>query len=294
MKKEYIYTTFAVLLWSTMATVSKLLLGYLGSMFVLFYTCLFSTIVLFFINLINGKLKQLKNISFTELIKMILIGSLGVFFYNLFYFMGTSRLPAQQAFVINDLWPTLIIIFSFVFLHEKITFSKMCAILMSFLGVIIITMNGHINFIATLSITGILFCLLDAISYAMYSVLNKRESYDIDLSVFISYAFSTVVSFIWLMINGTLLFPNMKNLLGLAYNGIFCNAIPYLLWAMALSKGKTAIISNLAYLTPCLSLFVTHYVLGEEITIYSILGLVIIVSGIVIQFKANKNQGYVI
>ena len=42
---------------------------------------------------------------------MILIGSLGVFFYNYFLLLGTARLKAQTAFVINELWPALIILF---------------------------------------------------------------------------------------------------------------------------------------------------------------------------------------
>lgn len=270
-----------------MATVSKLLLGTLDSMFVLFYTCFFSTLALFIMNLANGKLKQLKKLSLKVWVKMISIGSLGVLFYNLFYFMGTSLLPAQQAFVINDLWPALIIVFSCLFLHEKCTIGKFVAIFMSFFGVIIITMNGHIDFLSTLSVTGIVFCLLDAISYAAYSVLNKRQSYDIDLSVLVSYTFGTIVAFICLLVNGSFAIPSSLQLLGLAYNGIFCNAIPYLFWVLALSIGNTAIISNLAYLTPCLSLFVTHFVLGEAITIYSILGLIIILTGIFIQFKSG-------
>lgn len=44
-------------------------------------------------------------------IRMILIGSLGVFFYNYFLLLGTARLKAQTAFVINELWPALIILF---------------------------------------------------------------------------------------------------------------------------------------------------------------------------------------
>jgi len=52
-------------------------------------------------------------------IRMILIGSLGVFFYNYFLLLGTARLKAQTAFVINELWPALIILFSCWILKEK-------------------------------------------------------------------------------------------------------------------------------------------------------------------------------
>ena len=51
---------------------------------------------------------------------------------------------------------------------------------------------------------------------------------------------------------------------------------------------NTAVIANLAYLTPFVSLILTHFVLGEKITVFSVLGLVLIVTGIIIQMIVNK------
>ena len=60
MKKEYIYAIISVLLWSTTATVSKLLLGSLDSMQILLLSSLFSFIFLLIINCINGSIKEIK------------------------------------------------------------------------------------------------------------------------------------------------------------------------------------------------------------------------------------------
>jgi len=69
-------------------------------------------------------------------------------------------------------------------------------------------------------------------------------------------------------------------------------AIPFTTWALALEKGDTAKISNLAYITPFLSLVWTSLILKEKLNPYSILGLVIIVLGILIQIKKEpKNCG---
>ena len=97
-----------------------------------------------------------------------------MFFYNYFLLLGTARLKAQTAFVINELWPALIILFSCGILKEK------------------------------------------------------------------------------------------------------------------MNLGNTAVIANLAYLTPFVSLILTHFVLGEKITVFSVLGLVLIVTGIIIQMIVNK------
>ena len=57
-----------------------------------------------------------------------------------------------------------------------------------------------------------------------------------------------------------------------------------------LEKGDTAKISNLAYITPFLSLIWTALILKESFNIYSILGLIVIVLGIFIQMKDKKEN----
>ena len=53
-------------------------------------------------------------------------------------------------------------------------------------------------------------------------------------------------------------------------------------------RGNTAKISNLAYITPFLSMVCARVVLGEPIRLYSVLGLTVIVGGILIQLKPSK------
>jgi drug/metabolite transporter (DMT)-like permease len=77
---------------------------------------------------------------------------------------------------------------------------------------------------------------------------------------------------------------------GLLYNGIFVNAIGYTCWMLALEYGKTAVISNLAYLTPFISLVMAGIVLKEPVSGSSIAGLLLIIGGIVIQMAAEENE----
>ena len=285
MKKAFIYAIGAVIMWGTMATMSKLLQGSMDSLTVLFYTCFFATVILFVYNGAKGKLTVLKELPVRVVIRMAAIGSLGVFFYNLLFYLGSARMPAQQAMVVNDLWPALIIVFSCFILGDRMTFPKAAAVILSFMGIIVVVTNGNFREFRFESMAGIIFCLLDAVCYALYSVLGKRETYDKGLAVLVAYASGTVFALIGSLIFGDFSLPDGKQLAGLIYNGIFCNALPYLLWAFALDNGNTAVIANLAYLAPFVSLLVTHFVLGEEITVWSVLGLILIVSGILLQLK---------
>ena len=66
--------------------------------------------------------------------------------------------------------------------------------------------------------------------------------------------------------------------------GVVINAVAYLLWAIALKGAKdSAKIANLAYLVPFLSILLSWLVLKEQITIYALFALVLIVGGILLQ-----------
>lgn len=144
MKKEYIYAGISILLWSTTATVTKLLLGTLSSMQILAVSSLFAFIFLLIVNVIKGNLKELKSYTLKDYLQLSGIGILGVFLYRLFLNIGTDILQASQAFIINYLWPIMIVLFACIILKEKMTSRKLIAIILSFIGVIIVTADGNL------------------------------------------------------------------------------------------------------------------------------------------------------
>jgi len=290
MKKEYLFAIGAIILWGTMATAAKLLTGSADSMTVLFWTCLFATLTLVVYNAVTGKLIQLFKLPLRTIGLMAVIGSLGVFFYTWFFYLGTERMPAQQAMVVNDFWPALIIVFSCIILKEKMTFAKAAAVILSFIGIIVVVTDGDLSTFRSVSVAGVIFCLADAVCYALYSVLNKKMTYDKGLAVLVAYASGALICLVILLIRGDFTFITWKEVPGYLYNGAVVNAAAYLLWVFALEKGNTAVIANLAYLAPFVSLLVTHFVLDEPITVWSLVGLTLIVSGILLQIAVSKKK----
>ena len=278
----------AILLWGIMPTCTKLLVTQIEPMFALALTCLFATLFLAVYYAIKGKLKELSGLTPNTFLRMTLIGSLGVFFYSFFYFSGNTMLPAQTAYIINDLWPACIILFSCMILKEKLTVGKLLAVLMSFAGVVIVATNGSFQSFDLSSTKGALFCLGAAISYGFYAVLNKREAYDKEISVLVAFATSGLAAFVCALFMGQVRPLSLKEWGGSAFSGAICNGLPGVLWVVALQNGNTAILANLAYLTPVVSLIVTHFVLGEPITIWSLVGTALIVSGIFVQIAADR------
>lgn len=288
MKKEYIYAGISIFLWSTTATVTKLLLGSLNSMQILAVSSFFAFIFLLILNLFKKKLNELKKYKIKDYLQIAGMGALGVFLYYLFLYLGTNKMLASQAFILNYLWPMMTVVFACIILKEKMTLRKILAIVLSFVGVIIVTANGNLLNIDNNTLIGALFCILAAISYGLFSVLNKYKGYDKYASMMLYYLTTFIICIIYLLITRTTINIGIGQAGGLLWSGIATSAIAFTTWALALQKGDTAKISNLAYITPFLSLVWTYFFLKENISIYSVLGLVVIVLGIFIQLKDKK------
>ncbi len=285
MKQEYMYAGISIFLWSTTATVTKLLLGSLNSMQIMLASSLFAFVFLFFVTFAKGTLKELKTYKLRDYIQISIIGTIGIFLYHLFLYLGIDRMNASQAFIINYLWPIMTVVFACILLKEKMTFRKSIAILLSFLGVVVVTANGNLFQMEKNSITGAFYCIVAALSYGLFSVLNKQKSYDKYLSMMLYYFVSAIISFLYILITRDWFVLSVGQTIGMIWIGIFTTATAFTTWALALAKGDTAKISNLAYITPFLSLVWTWVILKEPLTISSVIGLLIIVSGILIQLK---------
>jgi drug/metabolite transporter (DMT)-like permease len=75
-----------------------------------------------------------------------------------------------------------------------------------------------------------------------------------------------------------------QGILGSVYLGIFEMGITFILWMMALKlSSTTAKVSNLIYLSPFGSLIMIHFLVGEVILLSTVIGLVFIIGGIIIQ-----------
>lgn len=284
MKREYIYAGISILLWSTTATATKLLLGTLNSMQIMLVSSAVAFVFLLLFNIFKGTLKEVKKYKIADHIQIFAIGTLGIFLYHLFLYLGIDKMDASQAFIINYLWPIMSVLFACIILKEKMTSKKAIAAILSFIGVIIVTANGNLFNIEKNTLLGAFYCIIAAISYGLFTVLNKQKSYNKYLSMMLYYFYAFVISFFYIILTKDGFILSFAQSMGMLWIGIFTTAIPFTAWALALEKGDTARVSILAYITPFLSLVWTSLLL-KEFNINSIVGLVIIILGILVQFK---------
>ena len=291
MKKSYLLAAIAIFIWSTIPVVTKNLLASFTSLQIVSVSALFAAVFLLALNIATGRFKILRTYTLKDYVITTLIGAPGTFIYYIFLYIGTDKMLASQAFIINYLWPIMSIVFACIILKEKMTVRGAIAVALSFLGVVIVTGDNLLHFNQN-TLIGAIFCILAAVSYGSFTALNKKYKYDKFLSMMISYAATFIFSFIINAATGNLFILTPAQTLGIIWNGVFSYAIGTTFWAIALDNGNTAKISNLAYITPFLAITWTSIFLPDDpFNPVSLLGLIVIVSGILIQLSQKKKNG---
>ena len=289
MKKSYIYAGLTVLIWSTLATVVKLVLKDIPNFQALAISSAFAFVFLLILNIINGSIKEMKHYRIKDCLTMAGLGFLGLFMYSALYYYGIAELGSQEACILNYLWP--IVIFACIILKERITVKKIIAMLMSFAGIVVLTLgSGGVS--SGNRLFGIIACVTAAVCYGLFSVLNKKHSLNQNVTMMWIWFTTALCSLVL-----SLIFENWQPIagvqwLGIAWLGIVVNAVAYLLWAIALKGASdSAKIANLAYLVPFISIIISWLVLKEQITINAVFALVLIIGGILIQSISLKRDG---
>ena len=188
----------------------------------------------------------------------------------------------------------MIVIFACIILKEKFTAKKIIAMLMSFAGIVVLTLGSGESASGN-RLLGIIACVTAAICYGLFSVLNKKHSLNQNVTMMWIWFTTAVCSFVL-----SLFFEKWQPIigvqwLGIAWLGIVVNAVAYLLWAIALKDASdSAKIANLAYLVPFISIIISWFVLKEQITINAVFALVLIIGGILLQSVSLKKKNRIV
>ncbi len=296
-KIAYLYAVAAVLFWSTIASAFKISIPFytdvldLHILHLLFYASLTSTIALFLHLLFSKKLNLLKAFSKTDYLRSAAMGFLSPFLYYLVLLNAYSILSAQEAMTINWLWPMTLVLLSIPLLRQKIKLKSILAIAISFFGVFIIATQGNILGFKFTNPAGVLLALGSTIIWALFWIYNLRDKHDEAVRLFLNFMFGSVFIFVSILLFAKIKIPDLKGILGAVYIGLFEMGITFLLWLKALKLSKTtANVANLVYLAPFFSLVVISFVVGEKILLSTIIGLIFIVGGIILQKFSDRRS----
>lgn len=289
--KAYIFALVSVLLWSTVASAFKISLRYLTPVELLFYASCFSCLVLFGALVLQKKLTLLTASNREVWRTSLLFGFLSPFLYYLILLKAYDLLPAQQAQPLNYTWAITLSLLSVPLLGHRLKILEIAAVLVSYLGVWVISTQGDVFSLKFENPLGVVLALGSTVIWALYWIANTKDQRDPVLGLFLNFLCSLPLIGFYLMVTEGFRRVEWTGLLGAAYVGTFEMGIAFISWLMAMKlTASTAKIANLIFISPFLSLVLIHFIVGEKIMMSSVVGLVFIVAGLLIQAATGKKK----
>jgi len=285
-QEAYLCAFAAVLFWSTSATAFKICLDRFGVpiLTLLFGASLTSSVALLLNLLFSEKAGLLRSVSKADLTRSAFLGFLSPFLYYTVLFKAYSLLPAQQAQPLNFIWPLVLVLLSVPILKQKVRARDIVAILISFIGVLIISTEGRVLNFRLTNPLGVALATGSSIPWALYWIYNMKDKQDEVVRLFLNFSFASVYALLLMLALGGFQAPGLKGALGIIYIGLFEMGITFLIWLKALKLAEsTASVTSLIYLVPFLAFIVIYFVLGERILPSTVVGAVFIVGGIIFQ-----------
>ncbi|MFE8070938.1 DMT family transporter [Marinobacteraceae bacterium S3BR75-40.1] len=273
-----------VLLWSTVASAFKIALRELTPVQLLMIATTVSVFVLLAILAAQGRVGQLTRLSGRQYLLSFGLGLVNPCLYYLILFAAFDRLPAQEAQPLNYTWALTLAYLSVPLLGHRLRPVDFLAGLVSYSGVWVIATRGDVFSVHFSDTLGVILALASTLVWALYWIANTRDSRDPVLGLFLNFLFAwPVIVAICLGIDG---WPEAgaASMSAAVYVGVCEMGVAFVLWLMAMKRAEqTAQISNLIFISPFLSLVFIHFLVGEAILASTYVGLVLIVSGLLLQ-----------
>lgn len=299
-KRAIVFGSIAVLSWSTVATMFKFALKSFSCFEMLLVASLTALFIFGVVLTIQGKWGLTREFTAKDWRWFALVGLLNPVAYYLIILKSYELLPAQIAQPINYSWTVLLLIVLAVYTSKPIPKLKFIGMGISLFGVVMISFGpGSIKGI-NFSLFGLLLAFFSAFVWAVYWVVKTLNTKtDHILALFMIFLFGSAYLLASAFVVGVDLYSR-EGLIASILSGTFEMAIPFIFFGAAIQKSNNpALINQMCYLSPFLSLFFIHIFLGEQIYITTFIGLTLIIAGIMFNeylIKAfqtkKKNQNF--
>lgn len=280
-KKSLLFTLACIICWAFIPIVSKLGQVGLDNYQFLFWSNLFSCIVLFAITVICGKLKKFLSYNKFQIAISFFLGLLGTCIYYLLLYYAYANAKGLEVLVLQYTWPIFVTILSVIILKERVTLRTLIATLIGFAGIVIAISKGNIADINLSNLYLDLLVVIAACTFGLFSVLSKRYNYEpITLTTYF-YISGTFFSFIAMCIFSTVVLPSFNSLHLIFFNGALINGFSYILWIQALKYGDASFVAPFVFLTPVIAAFLIIVFFNEPVLpVYFISLAVVIFAGL--------------
>jgi drug/metabolite transporter (DMT)-like permease len=206
---------------------------------------------------------------------------------------GEQRISSGLASILNASMPIFTVLFAHFLTHDdRVTPTKALGVLIGFAGVAVVIAPSAGDLAGEL--LGCLAVIVAASSYAIATVYVKKNLTG-NTDPIATGASQLVTAFLWLLplalLTGAT--ANVSQLpldaiLAITALGLLGTGLAYLIYYLLIQRAKASQMSLVTYLLPVTALVYGSLFLGEQVTLFSLLGFALIVAGIILVNRANQ------
>ncbi|MCX7943023.1 MAG: DMT family transporter [Deltaproteobacteria bacterium] len=284
MVRYYLYMTIAALMWGGSFVGTKVALEDIGPLTLVFLRYVIGGVIV----VLALRFIKMQKIESEDLRWLILLCIFEPGLYFLFETYGIKETDPTIASLIIALIPVFVLLIAYVLRMESITIQKVVGIVLSVLGVSIVSMfenYGNTTDNHPSTIKGIILIFLATITASSFTVLLSRLARKYNSFTLASFqVFFTIIFYLPLAIYEN--HPHytfnwgIRSVWALIYLGLFPTFFAYLLYAKGLSKIESSVASLFINLIPIFTAVISALVLRTSPTIYTLIGGVLIIGGV--------------
>ncbi len=290
-RKGYIAISLAAVLWGVAATVAKSFFNKAYEPLILVQmrvTLSFAVLFLFFLTTNRSLLK----FSIKDIPHFLIVGVLGVAGSNYFYYAAIKETNVSTSILVQYTAPIMVMIYTVVFQKEKLTTSKISALVLSLSG-IFLAIGAYNPEIIHGNKIGIIYALLAAVSFSIFNISGKSLTQKYSIWTGLIYLLGAATLF-WSFINTPMeiltanySFEDWKVFGIIALISIL---IPYSLYYYGLhhiQSSKAIIISTLE---PIVAIISEWLFLSGRMGFIQVIGAILVITAIVVLQRDSKNS----
>lgn len=290
---HFLYVLIAAAMWGGAGIFVKFaaVCG-IKEMQIVFFRAFFSAIILAIVILFKNK--KFFRIHLKDIWLFAAAGVFSIVLFNFSYYKTMALTSLSVAAVLLYTAPIFVCILSVILFREKITFNKITALIIAFIGCCFV--SGVFSQSHRITATALIFGLLTGFGYSLYTIFSQlllNKGYHSLTITFYTFLFAALGSLP--LVNVLETFNQIVNkplgIVVMILMAVFNTVIPYLLYTAGLVGVPTTVAPIIATIEPVVATVISVAVYREAFEIWHFIGIVLVLlSVLILNLRCKKSE----